>query len=623
MDTLLQRLGTYRWLLTGLGGLLLLWLAWLWFFCRFYVPAGYMAIVIAKTGTPLPPGQILAQPGQQGIQEAVLGEGRHFLDPIFYRYELAPLLTIGPGKVGVVTAKVGTDLPSGEFLAAPGQKGIWREVLGPGSYRLNPYGYQVEVTNAVSIPIGYVGVLTSLAGVQAPAGEFAKPGQKGVRKDILQPGLYYLNPKAYQCDVLEVGVNQISLLGSKGAQVITKTQIVTQNAAMDELQKQVLNEQTERRNSYLAQRALNSSVSAQRNVEQELVAAAPAVMPEADRDDWGRSSAKDAPKKERKREEPRRQLAEGRLADKPAPALNLNQLVEFPSRDGFEISLDMSVEFELLPERIAALYQNYGDLPAVVDNIILPQILSVSRLKGSAYRANDFIIGEGREKFQADMTEALRHILADKAIVVHNALIRHVNVPMQILEPIQQASVAVEIDLTNKEKQNTAKKLALLNSELGLIARQREQVGQETEKLKAEINADQERQVAALAANAARQVAEVAQKTAQLHAQKTQILGAAQAKASTLVEGERARNLARQVQAFGGDPVSLTQWQFAQALNPQVRVNLFHAGAGTLWTDLNQARSGQLLGPALWEAAQQPAASTPAGTAPPAAEAAK
>ena len=28
----------------------------------------------------------------------------------------------------------------------------------------------------------------------------------------------------------------------------------------------------------------------------------------------------------------------------------LNQFVEFPSRDGFEISLDMTVEFELLPE---------------------------------------------------------------------------------------------------------------------------------------------------------------------------------------------------------------------------------------------------------------------------------
>ncbi len=79
--------------------------------------------------------------------------------------------------------------------------------------------------------------------------------------------------------------------------------------------------------------------------------------------------------------------------------------------------------------------------------------------------------------------------------IIHNALIRHVNVPDQILSPIQEASIAIEQDLTNKEKQNTARKQAELNTELGLIEQRREQVAQETEKLRAEIKADQERQV--------------------------------------------------------------------------------------------------------------------------------
>jgi hypothetical protein len=57
------------------------------------------------------------------------------------------------------------------------------------------------------------------------------------------------------------------------------------------------------------------------------------------------------------------------------------------------------------------------------------------------------------------------------------------------------------------------------------------------------------------------------------------------------------------VEAFGGDALSLTRWQFAQALNSQVRVNLFHAGQGTLWTNLDQAQSG-LLGAAAWETTQ-------------------
>ena len=38
----------------------------LWTCCRVYVPAGQMAIVTAKTGRPLPPGRILAEPGEKG-----------------------------------------------------------------------------------------------------------------------------------------------------------------------------------------------------------------------------------------------------------------------------------------------------------------------------------------------------------------------------------------------------------------------------------------------------------------------------------------------------------------------------------------------------------------------------
>ena len=42
-------------------------LGWVWCCCRFYVPAGHMAIVTAKTGDPLPPGAILAEDGQKGV----------------------------------------------------------------------------------------------------------------------------------------------------------------------------------------------------------------------------------------------------------------------------------------------------------------------------------------------------------------------------------------------------------------------------------------------------------------------------------------------------------------------------------------------------------------------------
>ncbi|KOR33196.1 hypothetical protein TI05_02560 [Achromatium sp. WMS3] len=554
-----------------------------WSTFRFYVPPGQMAILTAKTGSILPPGQILARPGQQGIQEMVLGEGRHFRNPLFYDWEIKPMLTIPPGKVGLVVSKVGLTLPEGEFLADKdkNQKGIWQQVLGPGRYRLNPYGYDIKLLDAISVPIGYVGVVTGLSGKQASKGKFAGPGEKGVRQDVLQPGLYYVNPKELRINILEIGVNQVSLLGEAGGQVVTKTQFATQNIAMGELSQRALKVQQQKRNVYIRR-------------TRKIVFDKPSSAPKRRH---GRTSRKISFGRAEKAS-----IRQRRYAKPPKPAtqttdavLNLEQVVEFPSRDGFEISLDMTVEFELLPKHIAWIYQNYGDLPAVVDNIIMPQILSVSRLKGSAYRAKDFIVGAGREQFQKDLTETLAKTLDTKHIVIHNAFIRHVNVPMQILDPIQQASIAVEQNLTNLERQNTARTKAQLNTELSLIEQRREQVAQETEKLKAEVQADQERQVAQIQAETQKQVAAIRKKTATVEAEKVRILGQAQANVVQLVEGEKAAGLTLKSMALG-DPQAYTLWEFATSLNNDVTVNIIHAGDGTMWTDMQPKTLGTLGG---------------------------
>ncbi len=548
-----------------------LWGTYQWLFCRFYVVPGKMAIVIAKTGKGLPPGQILAKKGQKGIQEDVLGEGRHFRDPFLYDVEIRSAVTVPPGKVGLVTSKIGTELPQDDFLAEPGQKGIWRRLLGAGRYRLNPYGYQIDLLDAVSIPIGYVGVVTSLSGSQAKEGEFAGKGQKGVRADILQPGFYYANPKEFRIDVLEVGVNQVSLLGKEGSAVVTKKVSLQQqtNVAVGALQQQALKEQQERRRDYLEK--------ARPGMAEQPAAATLKKLP----------PGKGLPP-------PRPQIA----AEAATPGFVLDQFVTFPSRDGFEISLDMTVEFELKPESIAWIFRQFGDLPAVVDKIIMPQILSVSRLKGSAYRATDFIVGEGREKFQVDLKETLAKTLADRQIVIHNALIRHVNVPMQILEPIQQASIAQEEDLTNQEKQNTARKQAQLNTEISLIQQKGQEVAQQTERLRAVIMAEQEKSVAEIAGETLKKVSEIEKGAAAIRAEKTMKIGRAQAEVVRKVEGEKARGFILRAGALG-DPQAFSLWEFAGRLNPEIKVNLIHAGEGTLWTDLEKASMGELGGGAI------------------------
>ena len=577
--------------LVGAAALVALTLfGFIWTFCRVYVPAGYMAIVTAKTGKPLPSGRILAEPGEKGVQRVPLAEGRHFLNPINNDWRILPVITVPAGSVGVVTSKTGKELAAGEILAPDDDsKGVWRRVLGPGTYRLNPEGYDVEVVNAINIPIGYAGVVTSLAGKPAPVGKFAGPGEKGVFEKILQPGLYYVNPRAYQVDVVEIGMNQVSIVGKSGTVVLTKAQSTSANG-LAELQQNTLLTQNAKRADYMSRNAdlgILNAEEAQLNLSQAPLGSA--------------ARAKGAPKKTASVQQQGGRPSYGRqqkgyraptpAAAKPpvqtsdSVAFGMNQFVQFPSSDGFAIMLDMTVEFELMPENISRIYMLYGDLPAVVSKIILPQILSVSRMKGSGYKAREFIDGEGRQKFQKEMTDELVKILGEKSILVRNAIVRHVEVPSDILQPIQETSIAKEQDLTNKTQQETAKKQAKLNTELAMVDQRKRETEQETEKITATIAAEMRKDVAGIAADAQLKVAEVNLNAAKIQAEISRTRGEAEAKAKFLVENEKALGAKRRADVFK-DAGTLADLQFVDSLSPNLSIRVLHSGEGTLWTDL-------------------------------------
>ncbi len=553
----------------------------MWCFCRVYVPEGQMAIVTAKTGDPLPPGRILAEPGEKGVQRVPLAEGRHFLNPINNDWKIVSAITIPAGSIGIVTSKTGKELAPGEILAPDDDsKGVWRRVLGPGTYRLNPEGYDIKTVSAINIPVGYVGVVTSLTGRPASEGHFAGPGEKGVLEKILQPGLYYVNPRAYQVDVVEVGMNQVSIVGKSGTVVLTKAQASSANG-LAELQENTLNAQNMRRESYMDS---NSDLGILTKKQAERKVALGGKRRVGSASSWFGEEAADVAKD-----------AKPMKATMPAPsqvsesvAFGMSQFVQFPSSDGFAIMLDMTVEFELMPEHISRIYMLYGDLPAVVSKIILPQILSVSRMKGSGYKAREFIDGEGRQKFQKEMTDELVKILGEKKIIVRNAIVRHVEVPPDILQPIQETSVAKEQDLTNQTEQKTAKKQALLNTELAMVDQLRRETEQETEKITATIAANMKKDVAEIAAAAQLKVAEINLEAARVRAEITRTKGEAEANAKFLVQNEEALGVKRRAAVFKSS-ATLADLEFVKNLNPGVSIRVLHAGEGTLWTDLKGA----------------------------------
>jgi len=139
----------------------------------------------------------------------VLGEGYHFVWPVLYTTELHKLTIVPPGQVGIVTALGGDKPKDGRILADDGEQGIRRDVMMPGAYRLNPYAYHVDLADRYEVRPGHVGVKRRLLGKDG-SGRFADEGDdKGILRDVLQPGLYYVNSKEYEIiDKCEVGVYQ-------------------------------------------------------------------------------------------------------------------------------------------------------------------------------------------------------------------------------------------------------------------------------------------------------------------------------------------------------------------------------------------------------------------------------
>jgi regulator of protease activity HflC (stomatin/prohibitin superfamily) len=214
MQTSIKLLGT-------LLVLLVLTSLFVWFGCRIEVESGMLAVLTAKTGKNLPSGRIIAtESGYKGIQLAVLAEGLYFRNPLFWDRHKFKITTIPAGNVGVQTRRFGTDisaeaLAQGKLFAEKTEKGLIREVLRPGNYRINPYAYDVEIAPAVEIPAGFVGVVTELAGTEpSDLNQFiVKKGEKGVQPGVLQPGIYYVNPYARRIDLMDIRSQRHEMFG--------------------------------------------------------------------------------------------------------------------------------------------------------------------------------------------------------------------------------------------------------------------------------------------------------------------------------------------------------------------------------------------------------------------------
>ena len=101
------------WLLAAVAAvsLVLLQQVWHWEVERIEVPPGQFLVRIHRWGANLPEDEIVARDASyKGVMLEVLGEGRHFLNPIFWSHEFHQIKEVPAGQCLVLTRKFGTKI---------------------------------------------------------------------------------------------------------------------------------------------------------------------------------------------------------------------------------------------------------------------------------------------------------------------------------------------------------------------------------------------------------------------------------------------------------------------------------------------------------------------------------
>ncbi len=206
--------------------LMFLFMSWtLYTSFQIEVPTGQMAVLLKKTGNDLTNfDEVAPDESFKGIQKQVLTEGRYFRNPYIWQWKIVDQTEIKNGELGVLVSLIGDDLPYGQFFAKvdpttkqPTTKGIVPDVLRPGRYPIHPDMYAVIKDAPVTVPAGYKGVVTHLAGEypKIPNRLLVGEGERGVQPAALDPGTYYINPYMKKISLVDCRSQRFNLSENK------------------------------------------------------------------------------------------------------------------------------------------------------------------------------------------------------------------------------------------------------------------------------------------------------------------------------------------------------------------------------------------------------------------------
>lgn len=207
------------------------------------IPYGKLGVIVAIDGSPVNSNRILcksvdcnnfqdakaflANGGEKGKQFAVITSGKYRINTQLFKILQADVTTIEPGYAAIVTTQDGESLSPNEiacgvieghnnfqdpqtFLTNGGKRGLQEQVILAGQWNLNPWFVNIEKISMISIPIGFVGVVTSfvgkehkdVSGDEFKHGDLVEQGHKGVWETPLTTGLYPINTKTTKVDLI-------------------------------------------------------------------------------------------------------------------------------------------------------------------------------------------------------------------------------------------------------------------------------------------------------------------------------------------------------------------------------------------------------------------------------------
>ena len=458
---------------------------------------------------------------------------------------------------------------AGHF-AEPGEVGVLEEMKGPGRHFYCPIWWKLERVPDVVVKPGQVAVVTSRMGDPLPGGQFLVEGDitgpnraqhKGTLRKVLGPGRYRINKYAFESQIITVDQKKVGDNVKYGGWVEIPTGYVgvvtnlAPNRAAGEL-------------GGIRPEVLPPGIYAVNPSERQIDIVGVGL--------WETSLSVT-----------HRLGPDGKelLDESGEPEAVPGSGIAFPSNDGFNIQLDFTAIWGVMPKDAPEVVRTFGSVAAAEQKVIIPQSESISRINGSKMGATDLLVGETREAFQSSVTDHFHEVVKDKRLTLLYGLVRHIYIPKDIRTPLQEGYIADELKLTREEEKTTKTAEGELREAEKKVLQETEKVKVETAKLVAAALAEGEKQVGEIQAATKQQVAAIDKKIAEFDAQKTETLGKAAAEADRLLKEATSQKFELAVKAFGGAG-AYTKWQFAEGLPENIQLQLFYAGEGTLWTDL-------------------------------------